>query len=127
MRNIYLCSSDVDLNIFIKFNKIRNLTTDLSRIAKALKQSSMLSVSEDGTKVCRVTPIQQKENSDECTVYVQRLPPEADHDWVSKIFTQYGPIDYISIPKYKNKAIKGFAFVEYKTAEDAQKCIKVYF
>lgn len=85
----------------------------------------MLSVSEDGTKVRRITQIKKKENSDECTIYVQKLPPEADHDWISKMFSQYGPIDYISIPKYKNKAIKGFAFVEFKTPEDVLKCIKV--
>ena len=117
----------MDLSLFIKFNKIKVLTTDVSRIAKALKESKMLAVSEDGTKVCRTTPIQEKENSEECTVYVQRLPPEADHSWISKLFSQYGPIDYISIPKYKNKAIKGFAFVEYKLPEDARKCIKVYY
>lgn len=97
----------------------------MSRIAVALKGSEMLEVSEDGTKVRRTTSIQQKENSEECTVYVQRLPPEADHDWISKLFSEFGAIDYISIPKYKNKAIKGFAFVEYKTAEDARKCLKV--
>ncbi|XP_043470915.1 la-related protein 7 [Leptopilina heterotoma] len=116
----------IDLDIFIKFNKVAALTTDVSRIAKALRDSTMLSVSEDGTKVCRTTPICKKENSDECTIYVQKLPSEADHDWISKIFSQYGQIDYISIPKYKNKAIKGFAFVEFKTPKDVFKCITAF-
>lgn len=86
----------------------------------------MLSISEDGLKVCRITPIKQKENTEDCTVYVQNLPPDANHDWLSTIFSQYGNVAYVSIPHYKiNKKIKGFAFVEFDTPEEAKKCIKV--
>lgn len=120
------CLSDVDLGEFIKFNKLSELTTDINRIAKALQGSTMLKVSEDGTKVCRTTPIKKKENVDECTIYVQNLPPDADHDWLESIFSKYGPVDYISIPRYKsNRKIKGFAFVEFDKPSSAQECIKV--
>ncbi|XP_015589916.1 la-related protein 7 [Cephus cinctus] len=117
----------VDLAIFLRFNKIRSLTDDITKIAKALQSSTMLSVSEDGTKVSRITPICQKENADECTVYVQGLPPDAAHDWLSNVFSQYGPIAYVSIPRYKsNKKIKGFAFVEFETVESADACLKAF-
>lgn len=117
---------DVDLRIFLRFNKIRDLTTDINRINKALQASTILSLSEDGTKVCRVTPIVQKENIDECTVYVQNLPPDADHETLSSIFSQYGQVVYVSVPRFKNnKKIKGFAFVEFNTPEEAGKCLKV--
>lgn len=86
----------------------------------------MLSISEDGSRVCRVTPISQKENIDECTIYVQRLPLNADHEWLSTVFGQYGTVAYVSIPRYKsNKKIKGFAFVEFEEASSAVKCIEV--
>ncbi|KAK2579111.1 hypothetical protein KPH14_001282 [Odynerus spinipes] len=117
----------VDLSIFTRFNKIRELTMDVNRIAKALQASTILSLSEDGTKVRRITPIKQKENTEDCTVYVQNLPPDANHDWLSSTFSQYGNVTYVSIPHYKNnKKIKGFAFVEFDTPEEAKKCIKAF-
>jgi len=99
---------------------------DTNRIAKALQKSTVLKVSEDGTKVCRLTPINRKENVDECTVYVQNLPPDADHDWLISIFSKFGSVEYVSIPRYKsNRKIKGFAFIEFDTIKSAQECIKV--
>ncbi|KAG7207401.1 hypothetical protein KM043_009053 [Ampulex compressa] len=117
----------VDLSVFVKFNKIIELTTDVSRIAKALDASTMLRLSEDGTKVCRVTPVKQKENIDDCTIYVQNLPPDTNHEMLSSIFSQYGPVVYVSVPRYKsNKKIKGFAFVEFEKPDDVEKCIQVF-
>ncbi|KAF3423602.1 hypothetical protein E2986_03952 [Frieseomelitta varia] len=117
----------VDLNVFLRFNKIKELTTDINRIAKAVQVSTMLSLSEDGMKVRRVTPIIIKENTDECTVYVQNLPPDADHETLSSVFSQYGQVVYVSIPRFKiNRKIKGFAFVEFDTVENAKKCLKAF-
>ena len=102
------------------------MTTDINRIAKAVQASTMLSLSEDGMKVRRMTPIIIKENTDECTVYVQNLPPDADHETLSSVFSQYGQVVYVSIPRFKiNRKIKGFAFVEFDTVENAKKCLKV--
>ncbi|XP_058788956.1 la-related protein 7 [Phymastichus coffea] len=118
---------DVDLEIFLRFNKIRALTTDISKIAKALRDSQMLKVSDDGTKVSRITPIVRKENIDECTMYIQGLPCDADHEWLITLFSEYGPVAYVSIPKFKSsKKIKGFAFVEFETVEGAEKCLKAF-
>lgn len=105
---------------------MRELTIDTNRIAKALQKSTILKVSEDGTKVYRITPINKKENIDECTVYVQNLPPDADHDWIISIFSKFGLVEYVSVPRYKsNRKIKGFAFVEFDTPNSAQECLKV--
>ncbi|KAL6255716.1 hypothetical protein P5V15_012959 [Pogonomyrmex californicus] len=117
----------INLEVFTRCNKLRELTTDINRIAKALEGSTILKVSEDGTKVSRITPIEGKENVDECTVYVQNLPPDADHDWLISIFSKFGPVDYVSIPRYKsNRKIKGFAFVEFDLPSSAQECIKMF-
>ena len=117
----------VDLSVFITFNKIRELTTDINRITKALQASTMLALSEDGTKVRRITQIIRKENTDECTVYIQNLPPDADHEMLSSILSQYGPVAYVSVPRYHhNRKIKGFAFVEFDTPETAKNCLKAF-
>ncbi|OAD53835.1 La-related protein 7 [Eufriesea mexicana] len=108
-------------------DRIKELTSDINRIAKAVQTSTMLSLSEDGIKVRRVTPIVPKGNIDECTVYAQNLPPDSDHETLSSIFSQYGPVVYVSIPRFKNnKKIKGFAFVEFDTPESAKKCLKAF-
>lgn len=41
----------VPIDLFLKFNKIRTLTQDLNDIAKAMKHSTLLDLSEDKTKV----------------------------------------------------------------------------
>jgi hypothetical protein len=54
----------------LRFNKIRALTTDVRDICDALRDSELLSVTEDGTKVFRTTPVKEKDNIDDCTIYV---------------------------------------------------------
>lgn len=112
------------METFLKFNKVRSLTNNVKDIAKAVKKSTILQLSEDLTKICRLTPIQERENVDECTIYVERIPIDMTHDGLSKIFSRFGNVQYVSIPKYKhNKMIKGFAFVEFDTIEAAQKTL----
>lgn len=117
----------IDLSVFIRFNKIRELTTSPEKLAKALQGSTMLALSEDGTKVRRITPIVKKENVDECTIYVQNLPSDTDHETLITVFSQYGKVAYVSVPRYKsNKKIKGFAFVEFETPEEVERCLECF-
>ncbi|KAL1122001.1 hypothetical protein AAG570_003408 [Ranatra chinensis] len=115
----------IDLTVFFKFNKIRALTREMKDLVKALRHSEVLEVSED-MKVRRVTAFTPKDNEDDCVIYVEQLPPDADHNWLSQIFSPYGEIDYISIPKFKNGKVKGFAFIEFKSPEISQLVIKDY-
>lgn len=124
----YVSFTDVELAVFQKFNRIRNLTTNLNDLCKGIRTSEILELSDDNTKVRRKTEIQVKENQDECTIYVERLPVDAEHDWLKTIFSKFGAVDYVSIPKYKNnnKMIKGFAFIEFSTPEAAQQVLQYF-
>lgn len=52
------------------------------------------------------------------------IPHKVDHGWVSTEFSTYGPIAYISLPKYPSTGdLKGFAFIEFETEEASQKCL----
>lgn len=125
VRLIVLCFiTVVDLEVFLSFNKISSLTNKVEDISAALEKSELLKLSDDKLKVSRVTPVQEKENEDECTIYVERLPDDTGHEWLKEIFSTFGAVDYVSLPKYKhNKRHKGFAFIEFRTPEDALKAV----
>ncbi|CAH1408121.1 unnamed protein product [Nezara viridula] len=116
----------VPLTEFLKFNKIRALTLDVNDLAKALKKSEIIAVTDD-MKVTRTQPVKFKENEDDYIIYIEQVPFDADHDYLSNIFSRYGKIDYISIPKYKNSnKCKGFAFIEFADVESAERVTKEF-
>ncbi|XP_063613330.1 la-related protein 7-like [Penaeus indicus] len=110
-----------------KFNKIRAMTDDTNLLRKAVEKSTLLELSEDGLMVKRKEEVIKKANETECTIYVENIPAHVDHDWVRQIFSQYGMIDYISLPRYKHSCRpKGFAFVEFQTPEMADLALESF-
>ncbi|RWS07732.1 la-related protein 7-like protein [Dinothrombium tinctorium] len=115
----------VPLIEFLKFNKIKALTDDVKDICIAMKSSKILELNEDETELRRSKPIDTRKDSDLCTIYVERLPPNADREWIQSIFSQFGNIDYISLPYFKhNNKIKGFAFIEFESPQSVIKVCK---
>jgi La-related protein 7 len=56
----------------------------------------------------------------------EQLPLDAQHEWLRDIFSAYGKVAYVSLPKYRTSGkIKGFAFVEFDTPEEANKTLEV--
>jgi len=141
----------IDLNVFLRFNKlaemmknyfgkldIEDLWTALSyRLNREQKadgngKSTLLEIrSEDGTKqIRRNKPINVKSSEDveKCTVYIENLPPFVTNDSLKKMFNdKYGAVDYVSLPRYKhNRAVKGFAFIEFSNTSGAEATIKAF-
>lgn len=119
--------ADVELSTFLKFNKIRRLTLNIEDIQKAVSKSELLELSEDKTKIRRKTAVKIRENEEDCTIYVERIKSDATHEWLSSVFSEFGTVVYVSIPKYKhNHMNKGFAFIEYECEADAQKALSYF-
>ncbi|VEN55461.1 unnamed protein product [Callosobruchus maculatus] len=117
----------VEVDIFLKFNKIRKLNCSAEDIKKAIGKSELLELSEDREKVKRKTEVHQKENVDSCTIYVENIKADATHESLSQIFSEFGKVVYVSIPKYKhNKANKGFAFIEFESESDTQNTLEYF-
>lgn len=120
-------SEYVDLDVFLTFNKISKLTSSVEEIAKALKKSDLLELNEDCTKVKRTTPHKIKTNEDECIIYVQTIQPDTTHEWLTNVFSEFGKVEYVSIPKYShNKFAKGFAFIEYENVEQVKTALEYF-
>lgn len=56
----------------MKFNKIRNLTTDIDLLTKSIKKSEFLTLNDDKTKVKRITDFIEptQKHVDKKTIYV---------------------------------------------------------
>lgn len=130
------------------FNKIKSLINSVEDIEKAISSSDKLKLSEDRTKVCRVGKIADNRNVDDCTIYVvskytilvcqiiliwfecwvqEALPTTATHESVRKIFEAYGPVAYVSLPKFRtSQQIKEFAFVEFENRSSVLKAINAF-
>uniref|UniRef100_UPI00398F5689 la-related protein 7 isoform X1 n=2 Tax=Pristiophorus japonicus TaxID=55135 RepID=UPI00398F5689 len=117
----------VDLSVLTVFNKMKKLTTDVKLIARALKNSDVIELNVEGTKLRRRMALGvQPQDVDDRTVYVELLPKNVLHGWINRVFSKCGNVVYISIPRYKTTGDpKGFAFVEFETTSGAQKAIEL--
>ncbi|CAL8144852.1 unnamed protein product [Orchesella dallaii] len=121
----------VDLSIFLDFTKIQRLNASISHIQKALVTSDKLELSSDRQKARRKIPFDPSKTKtegevEECTIYVENIPRDSDHEWVEKIFQAFGPVAYVSLPKFKSGQHKSFGFVEFESNDSARKCVEAY-
>ena len=138
---IYESDPWIPLSIFLTFNKLSGMLYEIvepqssegERVAVLVKALSYVSsehieLSECQTKVGRRSQFVAGSTSDidGCTVYAENLAPDADHDIVRNIFTPYGEIVYVSIPKFKSGRSKGFAFIEFKAPESVEKVLREF-
>jgi La-related protein 7 len=50
------------------------------------------------------------------------------HEWLKEQFSCCGNVTYVSLPRYKTTGqIKGFAFIEFETPQQAEKAVQVRF
>ncbi|KAL4122099.1 hypothetical protein QTP88_014494 [Uroleucon formosanum] len=126
--NLMQTSQCISIDTFLNCNKIKSLTKNPEDIIKAIENSSVLSVSDCKSNIYRIKPIEEKQPEDveRCTIYVEQLPPKADHDWIKSMFEKYGSVAYISLPKFKSGIIKRFAFIEFDKEESAIKVLEEY-
>ncbi|XP_055841511.1 la-related protein 7 [Episyrphus balteatus] len=117
----------VPIEVFLTFNKLKNLTTSTADIVKSLSNSQLLELDSEQQKVRRKTSLPVDRNVDHKTMYVESLPPTADHEWVKNMFSRFGPIAYVSLPRYsRSKKIKEFGFIEFEEESSVDKAVKAF-
>lgn len=114
----------LSLEMFCKFNKLAALTTDTNLMAKAINGSELLMLSDDKVKVKRKQPYEPSIDVDDRTIYVEPLPPGIKHDSIKELFSRFGSVVYVSLPKFKSTGdLKGFGFVEFESVEAATRAV----
>jgi len=135
---IYEASPWICIKTFLTFNKVAGMLSELlgenskenvreAELCKALEviPSETIKLSECKKMLGRKTPFTPSSQSevDSCTVYVENIPADADHDFLRNLFSTYGEVVYVSMPKFKSGRSKGFAFVEFDSEELVNKVL----
>ena len=129
----------LNLDVFLTFNKLNwmlretfgqaNDTEDLWAALKAIP-SEIFEIRENEfgrRQIKRKYPlvVLDERGNDSRTIYIERIPDNADIDILKHVFEKYGPVRYISLPKFKhNGAPKGFAFLEFELEEGINSALK---
>eukprot|EP01138_Halocafeteria_seosinensis_P000701 gb/GECG01000717.1/.p1 GENE.gb/GECG01000717.1/~~gb/GECG01000717.1/.p1 ORF type:complete len:357 (+),score=59.08 gb/GECG01000717.1/:1-1071(+) len=118
----------VDLSILVTFNRLKELSTDYEEICNAVKDSEVVQVSADKTKIRRKTPLPANDDPSTRTVYVKgRFPQDSELDALIAFFRQYFPVKIVHMRRTRNKEklFKGSVFVEFENKDDAHKFVEM--
>lgn len=126
LRNILIRDPEkgVEITVIQNFNKIieilkgiPDMTTRINYIKKAVIQSKSLKLNTRQNKILRTEKYNEskidKSEIDDCTVYVENLPGTITHELLTQIFSRCGQVLLVSIPKFADKTVKGFAFITF--------------
>lgn len=133
----------VSLETLLKFNSIKNFTSDTSILIKAAKEDekckTKLKLNDDETGIGRITPFTKDliGKEVELTVRVSNLPTSGDVstnavydvtiDEVKDLFVEYGEVSMVRLLhnyiKPKGKIAYGRAFVEFESLEGMNKAV----
>lgn len=120
----------VPLQTMTKFNRLSQLSTDISVLATAIRKSTsgLMEVSEDGLKIRRSPdhplPPYDKERFAEIksrSIYAKGFPLDAELDDLIEFFERAGKTEQVQMRKNKDKSFKGSCFVVYSSEDSAKK------
>lgn len=62
--------AEIPVEVLLKFNKVKEITTDVAAVANVIKTSDQLILSEDGKFVKRSAPLPENDTMNERSIYV---------------------------------------------------------
>jgi lupus La protein len=115
----------VELSVIGSFARMKQLTTDNAVVVEALKDSKLVQVSEDGTKVKRTTPLPENTDSLPRSSYAKGIPADATLDAVEEFFTSKlegeEKLACVRMRRMKDKTFKGSVFLEFDSKATAER------
>lgn len=127
-----LYEKSVSVDFLLKFNKLRCLLEKVedpkNAVAKACDEIPELRIQDDSIHLAE--PLTQdfidsyKQESSERTIYIENLPDTCSHDLLKHRLKLFGPILYISLPRFpESQILKGFCFIEFSTISSAESAL----
>jgi lupus La protein len=118
----------VPISTLLTFNKLKQLTNDQQLIVESLKDSDIVLVSEDGTKIKKLGELPISDTSAARTLYVKGYPvddSEVNIEKVTEQFSVYGKILLVKLRRVPDtKELKGSCFIEYETEESVKTAVR---
>eukprot|EP00029_Vermamoeba_vermiformis_P009980 TRINITY_DN514_c0_g2_i1.p1 TRINITY_DN514_c0_g2~~TRINITY_DN514_c0_g2_i1.p1 ORF type:complete len:333 (+),score=140.51 TRINITY_DN514_c0_g2_i1:37-999(+) len=117
-------NGQIPIEVLLKFNKLKEITTDVETIANVVQSSDQLILSEDRKFVKRSAPLPETDTMNERSVYVKGFPEDeagVTVDSVTKFFETHGKVLSVRPRRTKEKKFKGSIFIEFDTEETAKK------
>jgi lupus La protein len=121
----------VPISVLLTFNKLKALSKDPEEIAAALKESKVVTLSEDSLSVRRMFPLPEADTSKACTLYVKGFPTDdadVSIESIGKEFEKFGEVKLVRMKKdVKTKAFRGSAFIEFGDPSNVEAACKAAY
>lgn len=115
----------VAVSTIASFARIKALTENQDTIIEALKDSKLVRVTED-KMIQRITPIPDVVDRTLMTIFCKGFPETATLDQLEEFYNDCAPVKSIRMLRdKKSKAFIGNCFVEFDTAENAERVSKL--
>ena len=98
---------------FLTFKKVQQLNAAVHHLQAAAASCAFLKISRDGSMVRRAATFTSSPNELQRTVHCDCVADTATHDSLTGLFSRFGSVVYVSIPRLKDGGIKGIAFIEF--------------
>lgn len=123
----------VSLETLIKFNRLKQLSSDFSTIISALKKSTseLLEIDEEKQRVRRLKALPENPTEFETTLkqntcYVKGFPESMNLDELITFFEQHGKVLQVFMRRIPmTKAFKGSVFVTFDSSEESTKFMEL--
>ncbi|RYG63695.1 hypothetical protein EON64_15390, partial [archaeon] len=121
----------VAISVLLTFNRLKNLTTDVAEVAKAVESSDAVVLSANKDKVKRAEPLPETDESASRTLYIKGYPVDNADVTIESIAEQwspYGKVLYVKMRTFRDRdtnarKFKGSVCVEFASTEGVDKAV----
>ena len=117
----------VPISTLLTFNKLKALTQSEADVATALKDSTEVIVSEDGSRIRRKDALPENDTSRTRTLYVKGYPiddPKVTIESIQADFSIFGKVLMVRCRKDPHtKKFKGSCFIEFSAEEEMKNAV----
>lgn len=122
----------VKLETLLKFSRLKQLTTDETRLLEALSRnnSEIIDLDEGKKQIRRKNPVPDAEelqkDLDLRTVHISGFPTDYEFESLHQFCTRYGDVESVMMRRlFKTRLFKGCIHVVFKKEEDAKKVLEL--